>query len=141
MSKDLYEYTEKLLELFEKSNLSTMEYEDEMLAVKFGKSGTVQKEHHSPVALEKEVVEEKTVSDFKAEVTSPIVGTFYTSPSPDASPFVQVGDVVKQGQTLCIVEAMKVMNEINAPIGGTIKEILVEDKEGVEFDQVLFRIK
>lgn len=143
MGKDLMKYTKELLELFENSNLTTMKYEDENLSVEFGKGGpvaTVVPQHIETVKKE-EVVETNNTVDCKAEVLSPIVGTFYTSSSPGEAPFVKVGDTVKEGQVLCIVEAMKVMNEINAPIGGTISEILVEDKEGVEFNQVLFRIK
>lgn len=73
-------------------------------------------------------------------VTSPFVGTFYRAPSPDAPPFVEVGSRVREGQTLCIVEAMKLMNEIEADAAGTIVEVLVENGKPVEFDQPLFRI-
>lgn len=73
-------------------------------------------------------------------VTSPIVGTFYRSPSPDDDAFVSVGDQVEKGQTLCIVEAMKIMNEIESEYSGEIKKILVEDAEAVEFEQPLFVI-
>ena len=66
-------------------------------------------------------------------VTSPFVGTFYRSPSPDAEPFVEVGDRVREGQVLCIVEAMKLMNEIEADVAGTIVEILVENGQPVEY--------
>jgi acetyl-CoA carboxylase biotin carboxyl carrier protein len=75
-----------------------------------------------------------------AEVESPMVGTFYRAPAPDADPYVQVGDRVSVGQTLCILEAMKLMNELEAEVGGTIKEICVENAEPVEYGQVLFRI-
>jgi acetyl-CoA carboxylase biotin carboxyl carrier protein len=74
-------------------------------------------------------------------VTSPFVGTFYRSPSPDSEPFVKVGDQVHVGQTLCIVEAMKLMNEIEAEIEGKIVEILVEDGKPVEFGDRLFRVE
>jgi len=74
-------------------------------------------------------------------VTSPFVGTFYRSPSPDAPPFVEVGSAVTEGQTLCIVEAMKLMNEIEADQSGTVAEVLVENGKPVEFDQPLFRLK
>jgi acetyl-CoA carboxylase biotin carboxyl carrier protein len=74
------------------------------------------------------------------EVTSPMVGTFYRAPAPDADPFVDVGDHVRVGQTLCILEAMKLMNELEAEISGTIKEIAVENAEPVEYGQVLFRV-
>ena len=73
-------------------------------------------------------------------VTSPFVGTFYRSPSPDAPPFVEVGSVVREGQTLCIVEAMKLMNEIEADCPGKIIDILVENGKPAEFEQPLFLI-
>ncbi|MCS4152015.1 acetyl-CoA carboxylase biotin carboxyl carrier protein [Salinibacter ruber] len=71
-------------------------------------------------------------------VKAPIVGTFYRAPSPDDPPFVEVGDEVQEGDVLCIIEAMKLMNEIECETSGTVKEILVEDAEPVEFDQPLF---
>lgn len=74
------------------------------------------------------------------EVTSPMVGTFYRAPAPDADPYVEVGDHVEVGQTLCILEAMKLMNELEAEVSGTIKEIAVENGEPVEYGQVLFRV-
>jgi len=74
-------------------------------------------------------------------VTSPFVGTFYRSPSPDAPPFVDVGSVIREGQALCIVEAMKLMNEIEADCAGTILEILVENGKPVEFGQKLYKVR
>ena len=74
-------------------------------------------------------------------VPAPIVGTFYAAPSPDADPFVKVGDRVEVGQTLCIIEAMKLMNEIEAETAGTVKQVLVQNAEPVEFDQPLFVIQ
>lgn len=74
------------------------------------------------------------------EIRSPIVGTFYRAPSPGAPPFVEKGDKVKKGQVLCIVEAMKVMNEIESDVDGTVVDILVENAEPVEYNQVLFLI-
>jgi acetyl-CoA carboxylase biotin carboxyl carrier protein len=71
---------------------------------------------------------------------APMVGTFYTSSSPEAKPFVNVGDAVKQGQTVCIIEAMKIMNEIEADKSGTIVKILAESAQGVEYGQPLFEI-
>jgi acetyl-CoA carboxylase biotin carboxyl carrier protein len=73
-------------------------------------------------------------------VTSPFVGTFYRAPSPEADNFVEVGNSVKKGQTLCIIEAMKLMNEIEAEYPCTIHEILVENGQSVEYGQKLFRI-
>lgn len=74
-------------------------------------------------------------------VKSPIVGTFYTSPSPGAEPFVKVGDKVNEGQTLCIIEAMKIMNEITSEVSGEIVEVLVENEEVVEYGQPLMKIR
>jgi acetyl-CoA carboxylase biotin carboxyl carrier protein len=71
---------------------------------------------------------------------SPMVGTFYNTPSPDAKPFVAVGDAVKQGQTICIIEAMKILNEIEADKSGTVVKLLAENAQGVEFGQPLFEI-
>jgi acetyl-CoA carboxylase biotin carboxyl carrier protein len=73
-------------------------------------------------------------------VTAPMVGTFYRSGSPGASSFVEIGSVVKQGDTLCILEAMKLMNEIECDVGGTVKAILVENGQPVEFGQSMFVI-
>ena len=74
-------------------------------------------------------------------IKSPIVGTFYGKPAPDAKPFVLIGDKVHKGQVLCIIEAMKVMNEIESTCDGVVEEICVKDSEIVEFSQVLFKIK
>ncbi|HEY1120486.1 MAG TPA: acetyl-CoA carboxylase biotin carboxyl carrier protein [Haloferula sp.] len=74
-------------------------------------------------------------------ITSPMVGTFYRKPGPDSPNFINVGDAVSEGQTLCIIEAMKVMNEIKAEKSGTIAAILVEDATPVQFGDALFRIK
>lgn len=73
-------------------------------------------------------------------VPSPMVGSFYRAPSPGADPFVQVGDTVKEGQTICIIEAMKLLNEIEADKSGVIKEVLVENGQAVEYGQPLFVI-
>lgn len=74
-------------------------------------------------------------------VKSPLVGTFYNAPSPDAEPYVKVGDIVKKGQVLAIVEAMKLMNEIESEFDGTVEKILVSNEEVVEYGQPLFVIK
>lgn len=74
-------------------------------------------------------------------VTSPMVGTFYRSPSPDANPFVEIGSSVSQGQVVCIIEAMKLMNEIESEIAGKVVEFCVEDGQPVEFGQVLMYVE
>ena len=75
------------------------------------------------------------------EIKSPMVGTFYRAPAPEAPPYVEVGSVVKKGQTLCILEAMKLMNELESEVDGVVREILVENTDPVEYGQVLFRIE
>jgi acetyl-CoA carboxylase biotin carboxyl carrier protein len=79
--------------------------------------------------------------DGLVEVTSPIVGTFYRSPSPEADPFVKVGDEVEPDTVVCIVEAMKVMNEIQAEVRGVVKKILVDNATPIEYGQPLFKIE
>ena len=74
-------------------------------------------------------------------VTAPLVGTFYRAPSPESAPFVEIGTIVKKGQVLCIVEAMKLMNEIEAEVGGRVAEIFIQNGTPVEFGQPLFRIE
>jgi acetyl-CoA carboxylase biotin carboxyl carrier protein len=74
------------------------------------------------------------------DIRSPMVGTFYKSPEPGAEPYVKVGSRVTSGQTVCIIEAMKIMNEIEAEIAGVVREIMVDDAQPVEFGQVLFRV-
>lgn len=76
-----------------------------------------------------------------ADIKSPIVGTFYAAPNPEASPYVQTGDRITPDTVVCIVEAMKVMNEIKAETSGTIVEILVKDGQSVEYGQVLFKVR
>jgi acetyl-CoA carboxylase biotin carboxyl carrier protein len=77
----------------------------------------------------------------RLDVKSPMVGTFYRAPAPDAPPYVEVGSTVSRGQTLCILEAMKLMNELECEQDGVVREILVEDADPVEYGQVLFRIE
>jgi acetyl-CoA carboxylase biotin carboxyl carrier protein len=85
--------------------------------------------------------ENKTVLPEGEIIASPMVGTFYAAPSPDAPPFVQAGDTVKKGQTLCILEAMKIMNELDAEFDCKIIEVLVQDGEAVEYDKPLFVVE
>ena len=74
-------------------------------------------------------------------VVSPMVGTFYRAPSPESSPFVDIGQLVEEGQTLCVIEAMKLMNEVPSNISGKVLEVLIENGEPVEFEQPLFKIE
>jgi acetyl-CoA carboxylase biotin carboxyl carrier protein len=94
---------------------------------------TTSAEHAIPVAADR-------AGSGMLEVKSPMVGTFYSAPEPGAKPYVAVGDRVQKGQTLCIIEAMKIMNEIESEFSGVIKEMLALDAQPVEYGQVLFRI-
>ncbi len=88
--------------------------------------------------IESQVIEENKELVNGVELLSPMPGTFYNSPSPDDPPFVKVGDKVKEGQVLCIIEAMKIMNEIEAENSGTISKVLVNNSDPVEYNQPLF---
>lgn len=98
----------------------------------------------SPVVKQSEVNDDSNV-DIEDEDTvvikSPIVGTFYSAPSPDEEDYVKLGDKVTKGKTLCIIEAMKLMNDIEADVSGEVVDILVENEEIVEYNQPLFKIK
>jgi len=85
--------------------------------------------------------EEVTAEENLHAITSPIVGTFYRAPNPDADPYVKVGDFVEQGQTLCIVEAMKLMNEIESDVNGTVVKVLPENAQPVEYGEQLFVLR
>ncbi len=94
----------------------------------------------APSASEGAAVEEERGSDW-LEITSPMVGTFYRAPAPGADPFAVVGDRISKGDTLCIIEAMKLMNELEAEIEGVVREVCVENGEPVEYGQLLFRVE
>ncbi len=95
---------------------------------------------HEPVEPPKEALPEPKETDQVELIRSPIVGTFFRAPSPNSPPFVEVGDRIRKGQTLCIIEAMKVMNEIESEQDGEILEIGVANGQPVEFGEVLFRL-
>jgi len=94
-----------------------------------------------PAAGQAAAIPPVTPADTRMEIRSPIVGTFYRAPAPDAAPFVQVGTEVQPGTVLCIVEAMKLMNEIESDVAGRIAKVMVENAQPVEYDQVLFLIE
>ena len=144
---------EGLLKVLEERDISEFEFEDEKARVHLKRGQpivAVAHAAHAPGAAEAPTIPRATnsVTDAAAAakeggifVTSPFVGTFYRSPSPDAPPFVDVGSTIKPGQALCIVEAMKLMNEIEAEFAGVVLECLVETGSSVEFGQKLFRVK
>lgn len=95
----------------------------------------------SPAIVDNSQSVTNTITDSSLKITSPMVGTFYRASSPTATPFIEVGQSIKVGQVICIIEAMKLMNQIEADKSGTIKEILVTDGAPVEFGQPLFIIE
>ncbi len=128
----------KLIETVSRSGLSRFEYEEDGVKVQMEKPETVQVTAALP-SVETVLQEEETARD--QVVTCPLVGIFYEAPEEGAEPFVKVGDTVKKGQTLAIVEAMKLMNEIESEFDGVVTEVLAENGQAVEFGQELFRIR
>jgi len=139
------EQLEALLKTLEDRKVAEFEYEDEKirLRVALGRAPVISAPAaHAPApapAVVAPVIEAADPSI--AYVTSPLVGTYYGAPSPDAGNFVDVGTSVKKGQTLCIIGAMKLMNEIEAEFPCTILEVLTENGKSVEFGQKLFKVK
>jgi len=142
----------KLIELLEESQINEIEIHEGEESVRISRqpnmSATRQvQEYHLPpqpvpVAPVHQTPENyspsEPISDDSTTITSPMVGTFYSAPAPDAEPFVKIGQRVNPGETLCIIEAMKMMNQIEAEHAGTIEDILVENGQPVEFGQPLF---
>jgi acetyl-CoA carboxylase biotin carboxyl carrier protein len=144
------EQLKSLLETLEKGDVSEFEYEDEQLKLRLSLGKKAAQVVHAPPPViaapsaASAAAAAKLVDDADPNVvfiTSPFVGTFYRAPSPETANFCDVGTAVKQGQTLCIIEAMKLMNEIESEASGTIVDILVENGKSVEFGQKLFKLK
>jgi acetyl-CoA carboxylase biotin carboxyl carrier protein len=144
---------ERLIELFEASALGELEIEQEGIRVRLAIPQTqAMALVQSPMASASQVpargsgsLKEVGKGGYEAEglatIDAPMVGTFYTSPAPGEPPFVLPGDTVEPGQTVCIVEAMKIMNEVQAKVPGIIEKILVESGDAVEFGQPLFTLR
>jgi len=147
------EYLEKLANIVYENDLSEITLEDDEKAVSLKREKAQQMVQAVPAVMPATVTSqiiapEKTQSEKASEVehkgtpiTSPMVGTFYSAPSPDDAPFVKVGDNISIGQVICIVEAMKLMNEIEADASGRITEICVKNGDSVEFGQVLMYVE
>jgi acetyl-CoA carboxylase biotin carboxyl carrier protein len=145
-----YKEIQKLIDMLEERNLTHFELEVEGFKIKISRylspSSSTEASSVSPLPPEQEenssssleVVEKK--NDNLHYITSPMVGIFYRAPDPTSSPFVDVGDKVKKDQTLCIIEAMKLMNEIESDVEGILEEIYVENGKSVEYGQKLFAI-
>jgi len=147
----------KLIDLVQESGIAELEITEGEERVRIARGGAVSVTPHAPGAAPATAVPAGATAppvpatpaaavpaaDGSPEghiVKSPMVGTFYRAPSPDAKPFVEVGGTVKAGETICVLEAMKLMNEIEADASGTIKAILVENGQPVEYGQALFII-
>jgi acetyl-CoA carboxylase biotin carboxyl carrier protein len=133
-----------LIDLVSESGIAELEItegEDKVRIVKFSQTTQpVAFAPQAPVAAIPAPVAETPAVPAGHAVKAPMVGTFYRAPNPGASPFVEIGQAVKEGEPLCIIEAMKLLNEIEADKSGVIKEILVENGEPVEYGQPLFVI-
>ncbi len=136
-----------LLTLLKEEGVLEFEHEDSDVKVRIVR-GVAAHAHPAAVhvtatasAPQNSVAPAAAVDPDTVDVTSPFVGTFYRSPSPESPSFAEVGSSVRVGQTLCIVEAMKLMNEIESEVAGTIVEVLAQNGKAVEFGQKLFRIK
>lgn len=138
-----YKEIQLIIKNFEKSNMTQLELTTEGFSIKLSKLNEQTTKVITANDVKSEVIstEEALPKTNYFELKSPLVGTFYASSNPNAKPFVSVGDVVKEKQPLCIIEAMKIMNEITSPINGTIKEIKVKNGDAVGFDQVIMVIE
>jgi len=140
----------KLIEMLENSNLEEIEIQEGEESVRLVKSN-----HRTQTAIPQSIVlpqensSQATIEDIETEeeikkegnsINSPMVGTFYASASPGAKPFISIGDLVAEGDVVCIVEAMKMMNEIKSEFSGTVLSVNVENSEPVEYGQSLFEI-
>ena len=145
----------ELMEAFEQADIDKMKIEMEGVKLELEKSQQVQvtapvtvSSESAPVVVQELKEEKPVISEVKVDtnwsttkIIEIVVGVYYSSPSPDDQPFVKEGSKVTKGQTLCIIEAMKVMNEIKAPVDGTVRSLLVKDEDLVSFDQTLMIIE
>lgn len=132
------EKIKSIMQMFEESQISKMDLTDGDLHITLEKDVEV-KQVVTPVEGQS-VQEEKTEEKTGTPIKSPIVGTYYQSSGAGKEPYVKVGDTIQEGDTICIIEAMKVMNEIKATVSGKVLSIEVEDGETVEYDQTLMMI-
>jgi acetyl-CoA carboxylase biotin carboxyl carrier protein len=153
------EFMERLIRAFDESSVDSLEIERGGTRVRLAKTPPVsasapvvqaaaaapvvapQAAAAAPAASEAKGASKPAADEDLLEITSPMVGTFYRAPAPDAPSYVEEGTKVSVGDTLCIIEAMKLMNELECEVKGTIAEICVENAQPVEFGQVLFRVR
>ena len=142
----------EMISLMNENNLMELEVEKDGMRIRLKKTASQGEGSSGPIIVERErVAESQRVKDAAetaqkretsaVEIKAPMVGTFYRAPSPETPPYVEVGQIVEPGQVICIIEAMKLMNEIKSEIKGKILEVLVENAEPVEFGQPMFLIE
>ncbi len=143
----------EMINLMNENGLVELEIEKDGMRVRLKKAGAgmeasaggtimIEKTRVSPVQTEEEAAGHiEKISANTIEIKAPMVGTFYRAPSPESPPYVEVGQVIEPGQVICIIEAMKLMNEIKSEVKGKILEILVDNTEPVEFGQPMFLIE
>jgi acetyl-CoA carboxylase biotin carboxyl carrier protein len=142
----------KLIEMLQESDLNEIEVKEGEESVRINrKKDNVVHTSIAPTTVSSNVAHNKVQpsietetdedSSYLTKITSPMVGTFYRKPSPDAEPFIEVGQIIKKGDTVCIIEAMKMMNQVKSQVDGKIISINVGDGEPVEFDQELISIE
>jgi len=132
----------ELIEFMNENNLCELEIEEEGKRIRLKKFSQESLPEVTQINVKNQEQKEEDLKEKNLiEIKSPMVGTFYRAPSPGAKPYVEVGDIIKPGVVVCIIEAMKLMNEIKSEISGKIVEILVENGEPVEFGQSLFLVE
>ncbi|MEI6631955.1 MAG: acetyl-CoA carboxylase biotin carboxyl carrier protein [bacterium] len=142
----------EMINLMNENGLVELEIEKDGMRIRLKKTGSSAGPYSGPIVLERQNLISDTMAQEKEnslqaqsekamEIKAPMVGTFYRSPSPEAASFAEVGQVIEPGQVICIIEAMKLMNEIKSEIKGKVLEILVDNAEPVEFGQPMFLIE
>ncbi|MCM8781241.1 MAG: acetyl-CoA carboxylase biotin carboxyl carrier protein [Candidatus Omnitrophica bacterium] len=142
----------EMINLMNENNLAELEIEKDGMRIKLKKITSQPEVYSGPIVIDKEKIlesqkmqpslepAEKTTAK-TVEIKAPMVGTFYRAPSPESPPYVEIGQIIEPGQVICIIEAMKLMNEIKSEIRGKILEILVDNAEPVEFGQPIFLVE
>lgn len=146
MKIDIVDKVKQLVTLMNENDLAEIEVQEKAVKIRIKRSGS--EIAVSSSACKTEALEDGNVKLLGAkesvnylEITAPMVGTFYRSSSPGSEPFVNMGDNIDQDTVVCIIEAMKIMNEVKSGIAGKIVEVLVKDAEPVEYGQTIFRVK
>jgi len=142
----------EMINLMNDNGLMELEVEKDGMRIRLKKTGASGESFSGPVVIEREKIPQaaqtREISESAertagktVEIKAPMVGTFYRAPSPEAPPYVEVGQIIEQGQVICVIEAMKLMNEIKSEIKGKIVEVLADNAEPVEFGQSMFIIE